>query len=527
MLKKTTVTTLALVVAAVVAGCGSGSGENRGEPVTDGTFRYGIEYDTGGSFDPYTNLKVLQLAPLTYDSLIAFTEDGKLVSNIAERWSGDARRLTFTIKKGITCSDGTPLDAVAVKRAIDFINDPANRVGLVGTVLPLARFTTKADAARRTVEIELDKPFSFALQSLGRTPIVCPKGLADPKALAKQSFGSGPYVLERLQSGRQLTFARRAGYTWGPDGAATSETSPRRIEVRVVTNQTTAANLLTSGQLNAASVSGQDGQRLRAQKLFAVETNEQFGLFAFNQREGRLARDRALRVALLTGVDLDELAKIATSGTGKRATAFVPPGRRLCDYDSATGSAPAYNPTRAKQMLSAAGWEPGPGGIRRKDGKELKLDLHYQTYVLGSAVTGVVERLAEQWKALGVRTELTGDDLNATLNVLFTTGNWDVYWGQQAFQYPSDLLIGYTGPPPPNGQNFSGIENATVDKLAQTALAKAGDRSCPDWKAIESALIADGNVLPIADAVVPLFGKDATFEVVNNILRPTTIKLFK
>ena len=47
--------------------------------------------------------------------------------------------------------------------------------------------------------------------------------------------------------------------------------------VRVIPNETTAVNLLLSGELNATSVNGPDQQRLTAQKLFRTDVQAPVG----------------------------------------------------------------------------------------------------------------------------------------------------------------------------------------------------------------------------------------------------------
>jgi peptide/nickel transport system substrate-binding protein len=515
----------AMVAALVLVGCGSG-GSGTGTPVRDGTFEYGVNYDPGSNFNPYTNLKTLQLAPLAYDTLLHTSKAGKLVSGLAEAWSSTADSATYKIRKGVTCADGTPLDASNVAKAINFVADPANRAAIVGLTLPLTTFHAGVDAAKGTVTVKLAEPFSFTLEAFGRMSIVCPKGLEDPGRLREESVGSGPYVLTAVAPGERLTFERREGYAWGPGGEKSSSEMPKTIEVRIGVNGTTGANLLQSGELNAGAVAGADASRLQAQGFFEQPVREQYGLMAFNQREGHILRDEAVREAIVTGVDLDQLEQVGTSGLGSRATSFIPAEPNVCNDESVPGNLPRFDPAKAKQMLTEAGWVPGADGIRSKDGESLQLSIHYETDALGATVTSVMELLQQQLRDLGIATTLTGDDLNSSLDVLFTTGNWDLFWGQQQFQYPSDLLLSYSGSPPPVGLNFTGVENPEVDALAPKAQSKPAAQSCPVWQEIEESMIRHFDLIPVSTSNVPVFGKDASFEVIGGVLMPTTIRMF-
>ncbi len=107
----------------------------------------------------------------------------------------------------------------------------------------------------------------------------------------------------------------------------------RQVEFRVIPNETTAANLLVSGDINAAQIVGPDAARLT--DLQATSSQLVLGEGWFNQAPDRVTADLAVRTALVQALDLDALANVASSGTGKRATQLAVvdpapvPGRRL------------------------------------------------------------------------------------------------------------------------------------------------------------------------------------------------------
>src|SRR5262245_19967189 len=100
----------------VLSACGgSGGSAAPGGPVhyaTGGTFTMTVSYDLG-AFDPYTGI-VLGPSVLAYDSLVNLRQDGRFVSGLAQKWTADVRSATFTLRPGVTCSDGTPLTASQV-----------------------------------------------------------------------------------------------------------------------------------------------------------------------------------------------------------------------------------------------------------------------------------------------------------------------------------------------------------------------------------------------------------------------------
>ena len=102
--------------------------------------------------------------------------------------------------------------------------------------------------------LKLAAPAPFVLNGLASLPIVCPGGMDDRKSLAQATAGTGPYELTEAAPGDHYTYQIRDGYTWGPNGATTAtEGMPDTIVMKIVQNETTSANLLLSGDLNAAS----------------------------------------------------------------------------------------------------------------------------------------------------------------------------------------------------------------------------------------------------------------------------------
>ena len=89
--------------------------------------------------------------------------------------------------------------------------------------------------------------------------------MADRATLASATVGTGPYVLSEAAPGDHYTYTIRDGYTWGPNGATTATAGmPGTVVLRIVENPATAANLLLTGDVNAAAVIGPDAAAARA-----------------------------------------------------------------------------------------------------------------------------------------------------------------------------------------------------------------------------------------------------------------------
>ncbi|MFI6906975.1 ABC transporter substrate-binding protein [Nonomuraea sp. NPDC050394] len=518
----------AVTAAALASGCGGAPRPAAGpaEYVKDGTFTFAIPADPG-ILDPYRNLLPHgEMTSLTYDSLINVTPRGQIVSGLAATWKADARTATFTLKKGITCSDGSPLTAGTVARALGHLKNPSP---LSGLLVPAAPYDVGADEATGTVKVTMKKPFALLIETLGRVPIVCDKGLADPKLLENATVGSGPFVLSKIVRGDTYTFTRRDGYTWGPDGAAgNAPGSPATIVFKVVPNETTRANLLLAGQVNLANVAGPDRERLLARNLERFDLTAMLGELWYNQRDGRPGADPLVRRALTAALDLDELVNVVTSGTGTRAPGLVASQTQPCAADNVTGHLPATDPVRAAALLDQAGWVKGAGGTRAKDGEKLVIDLHYSPSE-GEGSVAAAELVSKRWQAVGVTVKLTSDDLAAATRAMFETGDFDAYWAGLRFDLPTHILPWASGAVPPKGQNFTGIDNPDFVKLAGEAAATTGAAGCALWNEAERALLRDADIVPIAVAKQPFFFSKAQGETEGWLQQPipTSIRVLK
>ncbi len=461
----------------------------------NGTFTMATDNDLA-SFDPYhTNL--FGYAKLAYDPLVNLRADGTYVSGLAERWTADAKSATFTLRRDVTCSDGTSLTASQVAADIRYVGDPKNQSPQYGVTTPTAPFTVTGDDVSRTIKIVMAAPFGFLLDSIGQLPIVCPKGLKDPKRLTTTSDGTGPFVLTSVVPGQSLTFTVRKGYVWGPGGARTSAPgTPAKVSLRFVANQTTAANLVLSGEVNMARVGGEDQQRLTAAGLGRIAVPAAGPLLSFNQLNGRTTVDKRVRQALVQALDLSQLIKVNTGGTGAPSTGLIAMEPRPCGDDTVAGRLPTHDVVSAAALLDQAGWKKGSDGIRSKDGRQLTLDLHYLP--VSGYDRPTAELVSQQWKAVGVRSRLIADTPSQFGKVAFATSDWDAYLVSYGLYLPSQAVAYLSGLEPPKGKNYAGLHNSDYDALVAKAMTMTAPASCTYWGQAEHALWREVNPVPIA-----------------------------
>jgi peptide/nickel transport system substrate-binding protein len=515
-------------VAVLATACGGGDGGGgQAQLATGGTFTYTLNADPGNLDPQQTVLSVTnRFNTFTYDYLVAFDVDGNAVPNIAESWEADATTATFTLRDDVTCDDGSTLTASDVKANFDYIQNPANGSPLVGTTFPNADFTTTADDATRTVTVTMATPYGFLLQAVSNVPIVCAAGVADRSLLARGSAGTGPFTLTEAVADDHYTLTKREGYDWGPDGASNAEEGvPDEVVIRIVANETTASNLLLTGELNAAEIRGVDQERLRAQGLFESATDQVIGELWWNQKPGHPTSDPAVREALALALDRDELATVSTGSTGKVLTAMGILEPRGCRYDSVPADLPGQDLKKAGQLLDGAGWTRGPDDVRTKDGQPLTIRLLYKSGL--EDLNAAIELLSATWRdELGVVVDGQALTDTAIVAATFSGDDWDATWLTLNVYLPVTIMPFVSGPGTADGgSNFSGIANPTYTELANQARGTAGEAGCDLWKQAEQALFEKWDLVPISQAPTPVFGSGAEFDSRAGGVIPTSIRM--
>lgn len=536
---KFTVAATAVLAAVTLAACsgtsasGSGASGSASVPasqlVKDGSFSWSVN-DDPGSLNPISGSRTVavNLFRFLYDPLVHADSEGKIVSGLAESWKVDGNVLTFKIKSGVTCSDGSPVTASTVAQAFDNLKNPDMGGSLIGIALPNGDYTSKADDATSTFTLTLKEPYLFILPALEFLPIPCGEAGKDPSKLTTMASGSGPYTLKEAVPNDHYTLERRDGYTWGPDGATTAELGlPKTMTMKIISSESTAANLLSTGGLNAAAINGPDRKRLTAQGMTGTPYVSGGNLMIFNEQSGRITTDPKVRTAIVKALNFQEITKVVTQGlTDKPSHSLAPAEPQNCFDTGAASAVPTMDVAAAKKMLDEAGWAVGSDGIRTKGGKQLVLKAPYLSTYAGNPPA--LDLMNQQLTEIGVK--LTLDPITqATLSTtLFKTGDFDI-WPVVALSVPyqSALLGILGGPPPPKGINAANVSNETFKTTAVKANATPGQAGCDLWVKAESALFSNADVEPVAPVMTNWVTNKATFKTMQGRIIPTSIRVTK
>ncbi|GHF54821.1 peptide/nickel transport system substrate-binding protein [Amycolatopsis bartoniae] len=511
------------VLALALAACGGGNAGG-GAVVDGGTFTFVLGADPG-NLDPHltTLSTTLQVDKFLYDSLVNVDATGAPTAGLAAKWEGDTTKATYTLRPGVTCGDGTPVTASQVADNINFVGDPANAAALLGIDVPAGAKATADDAAG-TVSVTAPSADAFLVHNVGELPIVCAKGMKDRNLLKQGSDGTGLYTLTEAVSSDHYTLTRRKDYAWGPgDWKPDTRGLPDTVVLRVVPNETTAANLLVSKEVNAAQILGQDRQRLKASGVSEKDSESPFGELWFNQKAGLPGADETVRRALTQALDLTQLGQVLTGGTGKPATSLVAPGLGPCN-GTTIGPLPVHDVTAAKAALDAAGWTPGPDGVRVKNGQRLALSFYYPTSI-GSGMQAGAELVQQQWNAVGAQVDVKGMTDTESAQILGGEGTWHAMLLPLSVILPTQLVPFLSGPAAPQGNNFASIQNPAYTAVVQQASAIAGADGCAKWGEGDRAVVQRLDVVPFVNTVRPIFSQGSTFDLTEGSIAPSSIRM--
>jgi peptide/nickel transport system substrate-binding protein len=322
----------------------------------------------------------------------------------------DPRTWVVTLRDDVTFHDGSPLDAEAVKTSIE--RSMQKQPGTASLIPPGTEFAAEG----RTLTIRTPTPVALMPNSLAAFNFAIKKVLPDGKMVY-----TGPFMPTEFVERTSLTLTAYAGYRGGPARIKT-------IKVREVFDVAARVLALQSGDVDMAkALLPSDVARLKSGG-FEVAS---FPFGRQNQIILNVTRppldDVAVRRAIALAIDRDALIKGVMDGIGTPAYGFAP------DTIGIAGvlNTQKYDPAQARQVLDAAGWRPGPDGIRAKDGRRLAFNLG--SYTQRAELEPLSVAIRDQLKAVGIDVSLEKfPDINSTV----AQNNFDAtMWSYNTVQY--------------------------------------------------------------------------------------------
>ncbi|HEY6531610.1 MAG TPA: ABC transporter substrate-binding protein [Acidimicrobiales bacterium] len=414
----------------------------------NGILKLGYDMNQSGNAWNYNPLKIVQgnsgsndpLWYLLYARLLRPTADGATEPDLATSVEiVDTNRIDIVLREGLTFSDGSPLDAEAVKASYEAVlaAQADNTNGYLPAFYSL-KTVEVTGATTLTLGFTDGTAASWFDQYIPTFAGSVFKFGGDPNA----PIGAGPFTLTAYETGQSFTYAKNPTY-WNEEAIKFAG-----IEIQSVPFAQPNSGLaaLQSGQIDVTftepSLLSSLGGNLVAVEKVSPNTSSNMHIC---KKDGPLA-DARVRQAINKGMNREAISEAVYFGTAEPATESWPEGHRL--YNPAVGELLAFDPEGAKELLAEAGYADG-----------LTIDMYpIQAFNLDE----VAEVIQQQLKDIGI-----------TVNIIPTTDYVNQFLSpnkEGVGLYPSQVpgpqkLIAWTGE---SAGNVCDYQNDEVDQLVKS-----------------------------------------------------------
>jgi len=419
-----------------------------------------------------------------HDSLYIVNDQYELEPVLAESYepSTDGRTYTFRLRQGVTFHNGDPFTSADVKYTYDWIKDPANASTRAGLLDLLESVETPDD---NTVIFNLaDADVTFMVQAA--VLMIYPSTYhaeVGEDAYSGAPVGTGAFKLgessEWVPAQRTVLEANEDYFRGRPNF------DQFQIDIVPEANGRWAALDTGAADNSIWSLNAEDNTLLEESGNFTVflTLNNAVNHFVLNNERPVLS-DVNVRKALLHATDRQALvdnvflgqAVLATSNLSPNVETYYNPDVTLYEHD----------PEAAMALLDEAGWVPGDGGVREKDGERLAFTL---AVIQGDTARRPEAELAQQWYLdIGVEMELqeVTDAVAGMIEGTYDAAlfNW-VYGGGDGEPDARDTL-GSDG-----ANNFSHFSNDEVDELLNQGVLELDEAARVDIYARIQEIVAE------------------------------------
>jgi peptide/nickel transport system substrate-binding protein len=400
--------------------------------------------------------------------------------------SKDGLTLKYKLRPNLKWQDGLPVTCEDLKFTWQAVLNPHNNVVTTDGYKDIKSIDCSNE---RVAVVHMKKMYAPYLQQLwglnGNAPILPAhllakynddKGSLNTAPYNSMPIGSGPFKVIEWQRGTEIRMEANPSFWAG-------KPKLREIVFKYIPDENTMITALQTHDIDMLArgtglswpryvqITG-PGSGLKAVRV----DNFMYTHIDFNLRRP-IFQDRQLRLALAYAVNRNEFVEKVMHGSAVAAQTDQSP--QLSWAYTNDFQHHDFDPAKAKQLLRADGWIPGPDGIRVKNGQRLSFDLTCLTEAnYARQIETIVQR---QWHDVGVEAIVK----NVPSSLMFQNGVTGTLQGGHydsaifswvASADPDDSAIYSADNMAPHGQNALFWNNATATAAMNDAL-KTLDRS--------------------------------------------------
>jgi peptide/nickel transport system substrate-binding protein len=346
-----------LALSLVAAACGSsssggGGGTKAAEADPAGILRLpsDLSAPTLAQFDPISvDVLLTPLHEYMYGTLLKLDSKGKIQPGLAEKIEViDSSNLTITLRAGLKFSDGSVLDAAALKFSWERTVSKGKPGGIEAE---FREFDLLTVVSPTVMKVHLKTPIAGAFFRLMRYAEASPVSMTAVNAgidLNKTPIGAGPFKLQTFVASQTLKLVKSDTY-W--DAANVKIAGIDYVNVTAQALNTA----VKSASLDFTLLSAPQSTEVAGSPGFTIETKPTNGvqLIAFMCKSRPPFDNLKVRQALNYAIDRDSLNQVIYGGKGEPMAGFNFSSSPF--YDASLKGTYSYDPTKAKALLAEAG----------------------------------------------------------------------------------------------------------------------------------------------------------------------------
>lgn len=339
-------------------------GSSTGAGGASGSGRITWAWQLPTTWDPVTSSagSDVQMLALTYEAITGLDEKGNPVPWLAEKWTYNkaGTQVTFTLKKGLKFSDGSPLDATAVAKSIERGRTEHGSL-IAPQMTSIKRATAKGDVdvVLELAQVDYQIPALFA----GKTGMVVNPAVfeRDPKSLATKPAGSGPFSLTSYVPNDHAEMVKNPNYQLADQIKVGS------FHLYPQPDAATAIAAVQSGQYNVVRIGGAQVEQAKQAGL-EVQILDSMYVNVLDVHTGMAPFDNpAVVEAMKYAIDREKIKRVANFGIGD--VNYQPFPKGYVGYNPELEGIYAYDPEKAKKILADAGLSGGVSGVFTDSGQ--------------------------------------------------------------------------------------------------------------------------------------------------------------
>jgi peptide/nickel transport system substrate-binding protein len=524
-MRRSTLLTLVIAAGMVATACGGTSGSSGGGGSQSNTGKIGgklvIDNESGGTwscqFNPFNSGVNGTSIGFTYEPLyfvdaLATNADGsnKTTPWLATKyeWGTNYTTLTFTIRSGVTWSDGTPFSAQDVLYTYNAMKSdsaldinalwqadggPITGVALQGSDQVVFTFSGPAQ--------------TYFFYVADQTPIV-PQHIWQSQDQTKldqyadsQPIGTGPYTVSSC-SANNIKYTRNAHYWQSTSGHPVPQI--QEVDYPAFLSNTPANLLLHQG---GAQWGAQYIPNIQQYYISQDPTNRHYwfppvanvGLFL--NMSDPLVGQLAVRQAIALAIDRHNVSQRGEDGYQAAAnqTGIILPTYKAW-YDKSQDNT-SFSPSKAGQVLQAAGFAKGSDGIYQSASGQ-RLSFTIQTITGYTDWDSSLQVIQQELKTAGIEVKVVDEDNGSVYVPNLQAGKFTLAYGEETggpapyYELRQMLFSGNIG-----STNYSRYNSPATDALFDQYASATASQQVQIIHQISSVLVNDVPFVPVTEGV--------------------------